>query len=126
MDLIQTILKRVRVEQFAKFKTTIQPKMTRRAFLIAFYDTFLVLPTTPMEWLLACDETTVFRVCISQLIDSTSLISAEAEFMKQMLTLAPKDYLTQFHATEDLASCQLGPLMQMILEYTEENIVIDS
>jgi hypothetical protein len=73
-----------------------------------------------MEWLLACDET-IFRSYISQLIDSTSLLSAEVEFMKKMITLAPKDYLT-----EDLASCQLGPVMQMILDYTKENIIIDS
>jgi hypothetical protein len=125
MDLFQTILKRANEEQFAQFKTKIQPNMTRRAFLVAFYDTFLDLPRTSMDWLLACDET-IFRSYISQLIDSTSLLSAEVEFMKKMITLAPKDYLTQFHATEDLASCQLGPVMQMILDYTKENIVIDS
>jgi hypothetical protein len=30
------------------------------------------------------------------------------------------------HATEDLASCQLGPVMQMIHDYTKENNAIDS
>lgn len=121
MEELLEIRKKVNWQQLEEFKSRLYNKMSKKEFLGAFMQTFLI------QDVIGCSkemyENDFYSAC-HRMVDSTSLVQAEIDFFHKIIDLKDKVSFVKkcqdvYGNTHNLENCTLGKLIKDCLSESQ-------